>query len=566
MASGFLGGVIVGTVVSGLGIGAVSLLSGFPGVRPPAAAAAAVEIPVGSEFNQPRVDTWVELPGVETLPDAGDSSQVNAPALDDLRAVNSEATQTAVQPKTGNDVFGLSLPVGIEENTGFGVITAPDSPVLQRPVVAVPAAPVAENVFIIATQPAEFPVSLGLNNVVSQYPDQAVNMQETTAAVLAELLDLPQGPSAGNWEKSFFQDSIPMNIPKVAPAQPLLKEASVTGVALPLDDNTANGALIETVTPVVPTGPVVDQGPDLTPDVTITDASASNGQETPGRATQEGAASDAQDEALPKSGGFENLAPDVTTNRLPSIIDTPAVVEEIPEANSAVETEADTRPQLERFAVEFENPDAKPLMAIVLIDDGTSKLDLEKLKAFPYPLSIAIDTKWPGAANAMRKYRDAGFEVLAMADLPKGAGAADTEVTMAIYLRAVPEAVAVMEGEGEGLQAGRKASTQLAEILAASGLGAVMLPKGLNTAQKLIAREGVPAITVFRDFDGKGESASMIQRYLDRAALKAGQEENGVIMVGRLRDETINALVVWALEDRAARVALAPVSAVLRGE
>ncbi len=562
MASGFFGGVIVGTVVSGLGIGAVSLLSGFPGVGQPKAVA--LEIPVGSEFNQPRVDTWAELPGIETLPEAGDSSQVDAPALDDLRAVNSEATQTAAQPETGNGAIGLSLPGDVDESTGFEVETVLDGPVLNRPLVAVPAAPVTESALFIVTQPADLPVSEGLNHVVADTPDPAVNMQAATAEILTELLDLPQGPSAGNWENSFFQDSIPVNIPKIAPAQPLLTQASVSGAALPLDVDAANDADIAAVTPVAPTGPIIDPGHDLTPDVAITDASAS-GQKTPGFATQGGAALDAQEEALPKSGGFENLAPNVTTNRLPSITNTPEGVEDTPEADSAVATEAAPVSQLERYAAEFENPDAKPLMAIVLIDDGMSKLDLEALKAFPYPLSFAIDTKWPGATKAMRKYRDAGFEVLAMADLPKGAGAADTEVTMAIYLRAVPEAVAVMEGEGEGLQAGRKASAQLAQILAASGLGAVMLPKGLNTAQKLIAREGVPAITVFRDFDAKGESAQTIQRYLDRAVLKAGQEENGVIMVGRLRDVTINALVVWALEDRAARVAMAPVSAVLRG-
>lgn len=564
MASGFFGGVIVGAVVSGIGIGAVSLLSGFPGVGQPQAVA--LDIPAGSEFNQPRVDTWAELPGIETLPEAGDRSQVDAPALDDLRAVNLEATQTAAQPETGNDAIGLSLPGQVDQTTGFEVVSVLDSPVLNRPVVAVPAAPVTENALLIVTQPADLPVSEGLNRVVADTPEPAMNMQVATAEILAELLDLPQGPSAGNWEKSFFQDSIPVNIPKIAPAQPKLDQASVTGVALPLDEAAAKGADIAAATPMAPTGPIVDQGHDLTPDVAITDASASDRQKTPGFATQGGAALGAQEEALPKSGGFENLAPNVTTNRLPSITNTPEGVEETPEADSTVAIEAALAPQLERYAAEFENPDAKPLMAIVLIDDGRSKLDLEALKAFPYPLSFAIDTKWPGATKAMRKYRDAGFEVLAMADLPKGAGAADTEVTMAIYLRAVPEAVAVMEGEGEGLQAGRKASMQLAQILAASGLGAVMLPKGLNTAQKLIAREGVPALTVFRDFDTKGESPSTIQRYLDRAVLKAGQEENGVIMVGHLRDETVSALVTWALEDRAARVALAPVSAVLRGK
>ncbi len=36
-----------------------------------------------------------------------------------------------------------------------------------------------------------------------------------------------------------------------------------------------------------------------------------------------------------------------------------------------------------------------------------------------------------------------------------------------------------------------------------------------------------------------------------------------VIMVGRLRDETLEALLVWGLQDRASSVALAPVSAVI---
>jgi polysaccharide deacetylase 2 family uncharacterized protein YibQ len=562
MASGFFGGIIVGTVVSGLGIAAVSLLAGLPGTLPPEATA--LDIPAGSEFNQPRVDVWAELPGAETSPDAGESSQVDAPAPDDLNAVNSEATEPAAQPDAGNSASGLILPVGLDENTGVGAVSATDRPVLHRPVVAVPAAPETESALFIVTEPAALPALNNPRYADTDNPVQSVDMQASTAAILAELLDLPQGPSAGNWEQLLSQESAALDIPKIIPVQPMLQQASVTDQTLSLDQNVATDAQSQAAASVTPSGPIVVLGHDLAPDAVITDASAADRQDAPLVVAQEGGA-DAQDDALPKSGGFENLAPDVTTNRLPSVTNTPAVVEDTPKADTAEEVEAEDLPQLERFAAEFENPDAKPLMAIVLIDDGTSQIDLEKLKSFPYPLSFAIDTKWPGAAKAMRAYRDAGFEVLAMADLPKGAGAADTEVTMAIYLRAVPEAVAVMEGEGEGLQSGRKASAQLAQILAASGLGAVMLPKGLNTAQKLIAREGVPAITVFRDFDAKGESAQTIQRYLDRAVLKAGQEENGVIMVGRLRDVTINALVVWALEDRAARVAMAPVSAVLRG-
>jgi polysaccharide deacetylase 2 family uncharacterized protein YibQ len=68
---------------------------------------------------------------------------------------------------------------------------------------------------------------------------------------------------------------------------------------------------------------------------------------------------------------------------------------------------------------------------------------------------------------------------------------------------------------------------------------------------------------VFRDFDGKGQGATVIRRFLDQAAFRASQEEDGVIMVGRLRPDTISALLLWGLQDRASSVALAPVSAVL---
>ena len=92
----------------------------------------------------------------------------------------------------------------------------------------------------------------------------------------------------------------------------------------------------------------------------------------------------------------------------------------------------------------------------------------------------------------------------------------------------------------------------------------VLYPKGLNTGVSLAQRAGVPSQALFRDFDGQGQTASVIRRFLDQAAFKANQE-GSVIMVGRLRAETISALLVWGLQDRASRVALVPISTVLRG-
>ena len=91
-----------------------------------------------------------------------------------------------------------------------------------------------------------------------------------------------------------------------------------------------------------------------------------------------------------------------------------------------------------------------------------------------------------------------------------------------------------------------------------------MFPKGLDTASKLIAREGVPTATIFRDFDSDGQTATVIRRFLDQGAFKASRLEGGVIMLGRLRAETVSALLIWGLQDRVSQVALAPVSAVLK--
>ncbi|QUJ77840.1 divergent polysaccharide deacetylase family protein [Sulfitobacter albidus] len=226
-----------------------------------------------------------------------------------------------------------------------------------------------------------------------------------------------------------------------------------------------------------------------------------------------------------------------------------------------------TLPPIQRFAAEFANPDDKPLMSIVLIDDGAPQdaddIGLPALASFPYPITLAIDADLPDAPQRMARYRAEGFEVLAMVDLPPGARPTDAEVSLGVALAALPEVVGVLDGTGAGLQSSREVADQVTAILKSEGLGLVAQGKGLDTMPKLAVKEGVPAAPVFRDFDSEGQDARVIRRFLDQAAFKAGQE-NGVVTLGRLRPETIKALLVWGLADRAGRVALAPVSALLR--
>jgi polysaccharide deacetylase 2 family uncharacterized protein YibQ len=264
--------------------------------------------------------------------------------------------------------------------------------------------------------------------------------------------------------------------------------------------------------------------------------------------------------ALPKpEGTVGNLAPAITTGRLPSL----GQDDEETADGDAVSAEA--VPPIERFAVPVEVKSDKPLMAIVLIDAGDGALGVEALESFPYPLTFAVDANGVDAPARMQTYREKGFEVLALVDLPRGSNSSDVEVAMSAYLAAVPEAVGILEGVTSGVQSSREMADQLTQIILDSGHGMLLQASGLNTARKLAAREGIPAATVFRDFDGNGQSASVMRRFLDQAAFRAGQE-GGVVMMGRLQAETISALLIWGLADRASRVSLVPVSAVLLQE
>jgi len=260
--------------------------------------------------------------------------------------------------------------------------------------------------------------------------------------------------------------------------------------------------------------------------------------------------------------GITGLAPNVETGRLPSIGREPG-------AEADAQAQASPAPDqnqgaLLAFAAAFENPNSLPMMSVILIDNPDMPVAEKLLADLPFAVSFAIDAVREDAAEVAAKYRKAGFEVLMLTNLPLGVEASDIEVAFQAYSRAVPEAVAVLDLGANGFLRGASTATQIAGILADGGLGLVTPSKGLNTAQKVAMREGVPAALIYRQLDDGDEKAAVIRRYLDRAAFRAKQEGH-VIMLGQTRPETIEALVQWALEDRAASVAMAPVSAVLNG-
>lgn len=482
MIRGVVAGFIAGTVVSGLALGALSLLTEAPG--PPAPDAAAVDVPAGSGFDQTRGDRTDDFPQVDPMPGTGGASAVRVPASDDLSALSRAGTAPATAPVTGGAETAMVAP---EKGQDPGVAVEGDSPVLPSPRAVPPSPPSAGEALAISSETAQ-----------------------------------------------------------VAPPENQTKDSAARPVVQAPDARKKRGVPFD----------AADEGAE--------EAVAKIGDQQAGEGAEE--AAKRPQVAGEDSAAIGNRADGVTTGRLPAITEgsaPDAAATDAGQADAAQAPPADL-PSLQRYAVAFDIPDDRPLMAIVLIDDGSSAIGAQALDSFPYPISFALDADWPGADPASRAYRAAGFEVLAMADLPRGAGAADVETAMQAVLRAVPGSVAVLEGPGRGLQSGRAVSEQLVPVLQDSGHGLVLQPSGLDTAQKLIAREGVPALTLFRDFDGEGQGVQTIRRFLDQAALRATQEDTGVIMLGRLRADTISALLLWGLQDRAGAVTLAPVSALLR--
>jgi len=508
--------VIAGALASAVGLGAVSVLTEGPGAPPPQTGQ--VDVPAGSEFTRPRDDTEAALPEASTGPEPSEAPQVTAPEPDDLASLEGAVTESAVQPEASAPTGALDVPGEGAEDSGVALDS--ETPVLPSPQAMAPQQPASEQDLSISTDPAQpQQPAASEESAFPQAPDEAVVVEETGA--------VPSSDDGGDMSSS---------------VQP---------------EPEAPNAAAEDAAETTPA-----------PDPSEKDPVAEAADAPLGDPASSDVVSDAEDGG---SGTIGNLATGVTTNRLPS------VGEETEEADAADDSanaatpdtapaESAAQPPLIRYGAAFENPEGKPLMSVILIDDGSSPIGFQALESFPYPLSFAVDAQWEGAAEAMAVYRAAGFDVLAMVDLPDGAGAQDTEVAMQSVFGKLPEVVAVMDGSNAGLQASRAAAEQLAPILLDSGHGAVFFPKGLNTAQQLLAREGVPAVSVFRDFDANGQSATVIRRFLDQAAFKAGQEDAGVVMVGRLRPDTVSALLLWGLQDRATRVALAPISAMLRGE
>jgi polysaccharide deacetylase 2 family uncharacterized protein YibQ len=221
-------------------------------------------------------------------------------------------------------------------------------------------------------------------------------------------------------------------------------------------------------------------------------------------------------------------------------------------------------PAVRRFAAPFTPPEpARPLLSLVLVDDGSQPDASQRLAGIGVPVSVAVDPSLPDATARAAALRAAGIEVLVLARLPARPQPQDVEVFLGPSLDAVPEAVAVLDLGDGGLQS-RDATAQMSlSRLARSGLGAILVDGGFGSGVDAAEAAGVPAAEVLRDLDVTGQDTATILRQLDDAVRRAGQEGEAAVLA-RLNPETLQILEAWTREGRAAEVALAPVSALLQ--
>lgn len=543
MSRGFLSGAAWGTVVAGFGLVVASQMANVSGTEladaPTEAQPVAVEVAAQAKAvdaaQAPKADPAVapvekaDVPATETvvaaLPQdaATSATQDAAPsqpldAAPDLAATGAGSGAAPMVPAPSGSVSVPKQPQGLAPDTA-GADPAPDTQTVAIPEVqttapnaAAPAAlaPAPDVPSVVETPPVK------TDSRVADLPDRSL------ADTAPEGADLP--PPA----------------PEIAAPEITAPEMAAPEVATTEE---AEEEIVIVVDEQMP--PAAEPAPD-----------------------QVAAAAPARPEP-----GFVGKVEGVRTGRLPSITSAteaaPAPAADVAQGNggaAALVVDDASLPAIDRFARAFENPENKPLFAILLQDTGGPDVDREALAKIPFPVSFVIDPTQADAALAAKIYRDAGQEVLMLATgIPAGATASDLSVSFEAMQTALPEAVGVVDLTSGGFQGNRTLATQVLALVADQGRGVMTWDRGLNAASQIARRDGMRSAVIFRALDAEGESAPIIRRYLDRAAFKAAQDGR-VVVAGQTRPETVAALLEWAVEGRAATVAIAPSSAAMTAQ
>ena len=573
MSRGILSGAIWGTVLSIGGLGALSVMAPDRVVAPveDVAAPLAGDVPVGAEgepaevATAPQGETETPPAASETTLPAQDAAQPETAAetLEPEDATSEAPTKEAVettdpvvepapQPDGSGDASGSAVTApGVRPEDVTAVTPDASVPLLDAPVaeqITMPAETEAAPVPAPETGEAIAALAVPETSTAPVAPSGAVD-QGAPGGVQAPVLSVPENEAGLSVSTEPAQPPVPPVPDLEAPLVP----APDTSETEPAESETAEAAEESPAEESATEDSTVSERPAVRRLVPSAPEPAPVDSETSAAALRPAIGTPAASLTERSPGN---------SSRLPSI-----GAEQDAARNATPSVRADTSglPPLQRFAAQVDSDPNLPKMSIVMIDDGTGPLGPDTLEGFPFPVTFAIDPAQPGATDRMAAYRALGYEVAALVALPAAAQPTDVEQILGGAVAAVPEAVALIEAPGGGLQADRGVTEQAASFAADSGHGLVFLPNGLNTAQAIAQREAVPALSILRDFDGEGQDARTKRRFLDGAAFRARQD-GAVVMLGRLTPDTLSALVLWGLQDRASSVSMVPVSTLLLGQ
>ena len=575
---GLLSGGVWGLVLGSVAVLTASLVNETPaGNTPPAAPQ--VTAPQSAEQSTPNSETPQSVTVADETSASTPVSRVVAP--DSTQARIEADTTPAALPSAGGEVEAPQAPrIGDAPE----VVATAEEPVLPNPQSVAPQIPVAEDDLVVATAPAALPQPV---IVVVEEP-------EVVAEELAEAIDPSITPESVAPEAPVVSE---IEVATVEEAPEATPEATVEAIAeviedvevdAPSEDVTEELPTLETVIAeitreeaqeseveeaLVAPAVVADADDEISEDVIEvapeTNGPAATGDESVAETTAESETDIAIEPENVVKPAAVALIPEsssslpigdasVTVNRL-TVGDDAA--EEITITAEDAPSGTDVGPATERYGMQVSNPDGKPTIAVVLVDDGSFAGAIPALAGIPFPITVVLNPSQADATEKMLAYRAAGIEVAIRADLPEGATPTDVEVYFEAAFAALPETVAVLDVDGNLANNGKATIEQAIAAVSADGRGLVTVSRGLNTTLRTAETEGVPTGVVYRDLDSDGQDARVIRRFMDQAAFRARQE-SGVVLLGRVRADTISALILWGTANRAEQVALVPVTSI----
>ena len=561
----FLKGAVWGVVIGGAGAAVVSVVAPQPaGMTPPRPPVTIV--PQVAPAAEPAPVVAPALPEVADAPPPETAAQADAMVAPDAAVEAPQTDGDTAQPRAIEDaVAALEMP----EAPVASLKTLPEGEeaVLPNPQSIAPAVPEAEADIVVDVAP-DAPAADAPVVVITPVPEAAPDATTATPDTLAQVEATTEPPvtmiDPDDSPVTSESAGLTIDTPVIATDDTPAADETVTRPA-------GETVIIDTPVPS-PATPTVDAGAATEPDAAGTADDAPPGDTATASPVDDGGtatadipaeAQDAQDrpavvaiiDAPPR--GLPGGASGVVVRR-PGAEPVPEPAP-APEAAPALDEDA---PALVRFGAFFDNAAGLPLMSVVLIDDGILPDGARALADVPFPVTVALDPSQPGASGRMEAYAAAGFEVAALAALPDGATAADAAVALEGTFDALPRAVALIGTDGHPLPTATDTLGQVVAMLAEDGRGLLVPDTGLNSGLRAATNADVPATTIFRDLDDNDQDARVIRRFVDQAAFRARQQP-GVVLLGRVRPETVSALILWGQANRAGQVALAPLSATL---